>query len=476
MQPIARSSSLSGNDMTKQLPIDLSRIDKLRLDRDAMAPQQSRALRGASVPTVEAGDDSATSEALQVALLTVVNLAHKSFSAPVPVQTSDCVWEAACKTALSAKFSLGEALRELGAVREGSDHGQSLRLLIGDVDCGARALRITFDGWRVAVGPAASMARMRERPYCMLAPLAAAAIAVSEAFSSWANISVEAARKNITLSLWRPDLDVALEESLGQAVAEFPRKVEVFGLGHLGQAYVWAMSALPFEDKSALLPYLCDDDAIEPPNLETGALLRREDLPGRKTRVVAEWLRQRGFDTRLAERFIDGAYRRCSGEPTVALSAFDNNEARQWLAAAGFTEVFDSGLGGEANNFDSIALRMWPHPQSADSLWPLEDRAGREARAARQRQRTSSNAAYGEIAADECGRLLVADKAVAVPFVGAVAAAFVLAEVLRRTNGGPAFSDCRVRVCSLTAAPLYARLTALNAPPCRGLETVTFRR
>lgn len=461
--------------MTKQLAVDLSRIDKLLLDRDAMPPQQSRALRGASVPSVTVGDDCAISEALQVALLTTVNLAHKSFSAAVPVRASACVWDAACKTALSAKSTLGEALQEIGAVREVSEQGQSLRLLIGDVQGASRALRVTFDGWRVGVGPAALMARMKERPFCMLAPLAAAAIAVGEAFSAWANISVEATRKSIVFSLWRPDLDFGLEEALGEPVAEFPRRVEFFGLGHLGQAYVWAMTALPFEDKGALLPYLCDDDVIELPNLETGSLLQSENLPGRKTRVVADWLRQRGFDSRLVERFIDDKYRRCSSEPTVALSGFDNNEARQWLSRAGFTEIFDSGLGGEASNFDSIAVRMWPHPQSADTLWPLEDHAVREARAARQKRRTGSNPAYGDIAADECGKLLVADKAVAVPFVGAVAAAFVLAEVLRRTNGGPVFSDCRVRACSLSATPLSARLTALNAPPCRGLETVKFR-
>lgn len=461
--------------MTKQLPINLSRIDKLLLDRDAMAPQQSRALREASVPAVTVGDDCATSEALQVALMTTVNLARKSFSAAVPVRASDCVWDAACRTALSAKSTLGEALQEIGAIREISEPEQPLRLLIGDVPMEDRALRITFDGWRVGVGPAVSMVRMKERPYCILAPMAAAAIAVGEAFSAWANISVEATRKNIAFSLWRPGLDFALEEALGESVEEFPRKVELFGLGHLGQAYVWAMAALPFEDRSALLPYLCDDDVVELPNLETGSLLRGEDLPGRKTRVVAEWLRQRGFDSRLVERFIDDVYRRCSSEPTIALSGFDNNEARQWLALAGFTEVFDSGLGGEASNFDSIAVRMWPHPLSADLLWPLEARAEREARAARQKQRTSSNSAYDDIAADECGKLLVADKAVAVPFVGAIAAAFVFAEVLRRTNGGPVFSDCRVRVCSLTVAPLSARLSTLNALPYRGLETVKFR-
>ena len=461
--------------MTKQLPIELSRIDKLLLDRDAVAPQRSRALRGASVPTVAVGDDCATSEALQVALMTAVNLAHKSFSATVPVHASDDVWGAACKTALSAKSTLGEALQEIGAVRAVTGQGQGLKLLIGDVQAEARALRVTFDGWRVGVGPAALMARMDERPYCMLAPLAAAAVAVGEAFSAWANISVEATRKNIAFSLWRPDLDFSLEDALGEPAEEFPRKVELFGLGHLGQAYVWAMAALPFEDRGALLPYLCDDDAVELPNLETGSLLRIDDLPGCKTRVVAEWLRRRGFDNRLVERFIDDGYRRCTSEPTVALSGFDSNEARHWLALAGFTEVFDSGLGGEASNFDSIAVRMWPHAQSAEALWPLENQEGRKARAARQKQRTRSNPAYGDIAADECGKLLVADKAVAVPFVGAIAATFVLAEVLRRANGGPAFSDCRVRACALTTTPLSARLTMLNAPPCRGLEMVKLR-
>lgn len=461
--------------MTKQLPIDLSRIDKLLLDRDAVAPQQSRALRGASVPTVSVGDDCAASEALQVALLTAVNLAHKSFSAAVPVQASESVWGAVCLTALSAKSTLGEALQEIGAVRADPDQGHTLRLLVGDALAGPRSLRVTFDGWRVGVGPAASMLRMKERPYCMLAPVAAAALAVGESFSAWANISVEATRKNIAFSLWRPDIDVRLEEGLGQPVAEFPKKLELFGLGHLGQAYVWAMVALPFEDRGELLPYLCDDDVVELPNLETGSLLRTENLSGRKTRVIADWLRQRGFDSRLVERFIDGSYHRCLSEPTIALSGFDNNEARQWLTRAGFSSIFDSGLGGEATNFDSIAVRTWPNPQTAEVLWPQEDRVAREKRMDRQKQKASSNPAYGDIAADECGMLLVADKAVAVPFVGAVAATFVLAEVLRATNGGPVFSDCRLRVCSITGAPLAARLTGAEALPCRGLETVKLR-
>lgn len=461
--------------MLKKPPTDLSRIDKLRLDRDALAPEESRAQRLASVPCIAAGADCSSFEALQVMLLTAVNLAFKSFSAPVPLDAPDSVWGAACLTAVGAKSTLGEALQDVGAVRVGAGKASALTLLVGNAHASGRALRMTFDGWRVGVGPSDALPRMQERPYCVLAPLAAAAVGVGEAFSAWANISVEAARKSVTFSLWRPDVPVADEASLGQAVSEFPSKLELFGLGHLGQAYVWAMAALPLEDRQALMPYLCDDDGVELPNLETGALLGPANLPGRKTRAVSEWLRARGFDCRLVERFIDASYRRCSGEPAVALSGFDNDEARQWLAEAGFMFVFDSGLGGEPTNFDSIAVRTWPHEKPAAELWPVEDKATRAAREARKREHTNSNAAYQDIAADECGRLLVADKSVAVPFVGALASAFVLAEVLRRTNGGPTFSDCRVRVCSLTQTPLAAHLTNAAAPACRKLELVNLR-
>jgi hypothetical protein len=461
--------------MAEELPTDLSRIDKLRLDRDALAPQESRAQRSASVPCVAAGADCANSEALQVALLTAVNLAHKSFSAAVPLQAPDSVWGAACLTGLSAKVTLGEALQEVGAVRTEPAQKPRLTLLVGDGRVSGRALRVTFDGWRVGVGPVASLPRMEERPYFALAPMAAAAVAVGEAFSAWANISVEASRKTITFSLWRPDLAVSRPESLGRQMKEFPKKLELFGLGHLGQAYIWAMAALPFEERGALLIYLCDDDAVELPNLETGALLRPQHLPGRKTRATADWLRERGLDCRLVERFIDEGYRRCLSEPGIALSGFDNNEARQWLAQAGFTFLFDSGLGGEATNFDSIAVRTWPHSKTADELWPVDDDAARAQREARKRQRMNSNAAYTDIAADECGRLLVADKSVAVPFVGAVAAAFVLAEVLRHTNGGPILSECRLRVCSLSDGPLAAQSTTMSALPIRGVETVKLR-
>jgi hypothetical protein len=71
------------------------------------------------------------------------------------------------------------------------------------------AIRVTFDGWIANVGPAATTSALPEREYCALAGVLAGAIAVSELFSSFAAISIEATRRTVGLSLWRPDLDIS---------------------------------------------------------------------------------------------------------------------------------------------------------------------------------------------------------------------------------------------------------------------------
>jgi hypothetical protein len=160
----------------------------------------------------------------------------------------------------------------------------------------------------------------------------------------------------------------------------------------------------------------------------------------------------------------------------IALSGFDNNEARHYLASAGYARVFDSGLGGEAGNFDSIALRSWPHVLEVGQIWPIEADQERRAREARQRERAEQNAAYKHLAPDECGRLLVAGKSVAVPFVGAVAAAFVIAELLRASNGGSTYHDLRLRICSIGEGPMAARMNREHAEPMQGVEFGRFAR
>jgi hypothetical protein len=191
---------------------------------------------------------------------------------------------------------------------------------------------------------------------------------------------------------------------------------------------------------------------------------------GIATRVVSGWLEKRGFGTRLIERFLDRNYRRSNREPVIALSGFDDNEARQWLARAGVSLIFDSGLGGEVGTFDSVAVQSWPNRRPAADLWPSEHAQARRETEERTRRRAERNEGYDALAPDECGRVLVAGKSVAVPFVGAVSSAFVLAEMLRTLNAGPAYYDARFRVCALSEHPLIASLRTGQAEPVSGIH------
>lgn len=460
--------------MTTKISADtLSRIDKLFLDQDAAGPEDSRNRRANRGLEILIGDDVGRSSGLQLAVLTAVNLGIKCFAGNCSVRGAAEVWTSPCLSRVADGATLGEAVTKLGgSIREPSETVPPGRhLLIGNGPESGDSVRVTYDGWLVAVGPSADVARLHEREHCPLASIAAAAIAVGEMFADFGGLNVSAGRRVVSFSLWRPDLPVADPISIGFPVAELPAAVAIFGLGHLGQAYVWSLAAQPYESPKDLTAYLCDDDWVESANVETGALLQTGAVDSIKTRVVAAWLEARGFSTRLIERRLDQYYRRSEKEPVIALSGFDDNLARRWLSDSGFEAIFDSGLGGEAHNFDTIAFHAWPNPRPTAELWPRESEEVVAAREKRRRENIARNAAYGALDVDnECGRVVLAGKSVAVPFVGAVASCLVLAEMLKAFNGGPTFHDLTLRLCSLGAGPIPGRLASDSAPPIRGFQ------
>ncbi|QKL60735.1 hypothetical protein HI808_03190 [Ralstonia solanacearum] len=451
----------------------LSRIDKLLMDREQIPAEESHRSRLERGMDVVAGDDVAGSYGLQLALLTAVNLGAKCFGGAATVHAGAELWSAPCLVPLAQARTLGEAVSMFGG-KLSTWTGlppQSSHLVLGNATADGRAVRLTYDGWLVAVGPAAELERMDERQYCPLAAIAAAAIAVGEVFHEFAGISVSATRRVVTLSLWRPDMGTDKSWGVGEPISELPSEVAVFGLGHLGQAYLWGLAALPYGFDEGVTLLLCDDDEVEKPNVETGALLTSACVGKLKTRTAAEWMEARGFTTRLLERRVDERFRRTKEEPVIALSGFDDNHARQWLADAGFARIFDSGLGGEEYNFDTIAFHSWPNPRPAKDIWPLESEQERERRLARKRQHAATNSAYQTVHTDECGRLALAGKSIAVPFVGAVAACVVLAELLKAINQGPTFGDLRLRLSSLTSGQPLGHLSCEKAGPIRGVPT-----
>ena len=239
--------------------------------------------------------------------------------------------------------------------------------------------------------------------------------------------------------------------ALGPVVEFLPASAWILGLGHLGNAYLWALGALPYADPKAMEFGLFDFDRVELENYETGLIFRVDDEQRLKTRVCNEWLERRHFRTRLVERRFDETFRIQKEEPLIALCGFDSNTARQQLPSAKFARVFESGLGGTGANFDTIGLHTLPNARVVAELWPAPPPEALAVQTAEAERQARANPGYRDLAADDCGRALLAGKAVAVPFVGVTAATLVVSEILRLLHEGVRFTDGKLRVGDIQA-------------------------
>ena len=434
---------------------NLSRISKLFADRDSLPTEEGLRKRQQFAVTLVCGTDVAASYILQLSVVTAAEIATRCFPDTVSVELPAKVDSASMLLwpDLEDRPSFGALLRQIvgthNVVPERGDLPRSNVLLFGDAPEIEGALRVTFDGWVAKTGPVSRVARLPERPYCSLAGILAAALSISELFLSFADISLDARRRTVALSLWRPDLDHSHPDAIGPAVEWLPAEVWVLGLGHLGNAYLWALGTLPYERANAARIFLNDFDSVEDENIETGLLFTRADLNSTKARTCAAWLERRGFRTRLLERRFDEHFRCQHDEPRLALCGFDSNPPRRELASADFVRVIESGLGGTSNNFDTLSLHVLPNPRGIHELWPDLSEEEEKKREAYQDRVAQENEAYARSGLDECGRLEFAGKSIAVPFVGAVAGCFVVAEALRLFHEGPAYSDIKLRLGSL---------------------------
>ena len=429
----------------------LSRISKLFIDRDDITVSEALARRKGHGISLICGTDVGTSYTLQLAALTAGALATRCFPGAVRVALDQQLVNSPLLLWPSLGLTFGQTLAGIvGADALSISPPQSgyvgEALVFGDVAAPRGALRVTFDGWIAAVGPARTVDRLPERDHCALSGILAASIAVSEIFMSFAAVSVEATRRDISVSLWRPDVDVHDPAALGPRIEYLPKALWVLGLGHLGNAYLWTLAGLPYRDPGQVEVILNDFDRIEPENVETGLLFTDAARGQYKTRVCSAWLESRGFQSRIIERRFDAHFSCRSDEPQLALCGFDKNDARRPLEAANFLRVIESGLGGTADNFDTLSMHTLPNLRPASELWPDIPSAEREAESKRRALLAQRSRGYAALQCDECGRVELAGKSVAVPFVGTASASFVLAEAVRLLHGGPAYTDLKLRL------------------------------
>jgi hypothetical protein len=383
--------------------------------------------------TIHVSASIATSLDEQVALLTLVNVARRSFLAGVEVIGLP---DAKPLTRLTRARSLARAVTDYGGRIVAQANTAWPAAIIGDGPRPAPSppvWRLKWSGWRGGVVPAGDGDTQPNDEAIALAPVLAAACCAAEAFAWHAKDHVMAGRRSLGLSLWNPGADWQIPDRLEPALAWLPSSLWLIGLGNLGQAFAWVLASLPYADPKQVKLVLQDDDRLAKSNDSTSLLSFVRDVGHRKARKIGAWLDARGFDTYLLESRFGTWTKRTAEDPTVALCGVDNPIARAALEYPGFGLMVEAGLGAGPEAFRSLSVHAFPASSRAEDIWSKD--AGT---ATANVEDMPAYRAMKKAGADACGLTQLASRTVGVPFVGLIAGVLVIAELLRRLHGGVA--------------------------------------
>lgn len=438
----------------------MHRLAKMALDAGEVdSPEAALALFSRYRVRIYLGRGWANTLAGQACFLTALNTSARAFLGGVEVHGDlDCVLHVPLFDGRSGR----DVVEELGGVVVPTPTTNLPTLVIGELPQilpQGFCVRLVWDGWCGSVVPVNQpqlLACQRDNP---MAGVAAAALGVNEAFLYVRGDLPDAGYRTVGLSLWDPLAVNDWHKQSGPDLHYLPGALWLVGLGHLGQAYAWTLGMMPYPKTRAHL-VLQDFDKSAKSNLSTCLLLNAADLGKRKVRLVATYLEQAGFSTDLVERRFGPDHRVFPGEPTTALIGVDNVATRRDLDTANFGLVVEAGLGSGYRDFRNIRTHTFPGPRRPSQIWTAE--AGAQAS-------VDLNEAYKKLAAergDLCGMTLLASRAVATPFVGALTAALVLAEVIRPLHGGGihAALDLQMKNLDFRMGPMPARYEGLPPP------------
>lgn len=380
--------------------------------------------------TIHVGEEIRHSVNHQIALLTLINVARRTFLAGIEVVGLP---DGPSLTALAPARGLQVAVHELGGMTACRPRTDWPSAMIGTAEVPPLGVcwRVTWEGWRGGVIPSREDRHLADDEAVGLAPALAAAVCAAEAFAHHAGDCAMAGRRAAGLSLWHPGADWLIVDPTEPPLEFLPSRLWVIGLGNLGQAFAWLLACLPYGNFSEIELLLQDFDRIALSNESTSILSFKADVGQRKSRVVSDWLEARGFNTILEERRFGDWTRRTADEPGVALCGVDNAYARAALEKAGFDLVIEAGLGAGPHAFRSISMHSFPASRSAEWMWSRH-----VGQANHSLEGMPAYLAMKHDGMDSCGLTLLASRSVGVPFVGLIASTLVIAELLRRLQGG----------------------------------------
>jgi hypothetical protein len=406
----------------------LNRTAKLLMDLGvARTKDEAYAILGQYVLQIDVASGIHLSRTRQTILLTAINASSRAFDGGVHVRISDdpeltIGWAKGVSLTAAVKHFGGEVVEKLDE--------RFPTIVIGPSDTpshGVIRLYPTWEGWSAGT-VADPSARLSEKQEFELAGVLAAGLSVSEAFQFQLG-DISAGRRDVGISLWRPDVNWRDTAATGPACKYLPASAWLLGLGHLGQAYCWALGCLPYVDPTQMAMTLQDFDFVVEANESTSLLADSRCIGERKTRVVSGRLKDVGFGTALVERAFDDHCRRQHGEPMLALAGFDKPGPRRHLdpELRDFNLVVDGGIGTGPQHYLDILVHSFPGSLTTtdafpDSVSDAEPDITQPAYQHLAQELMQQGASEGEA---RCGVLEIAGRSVAAAFVGVVTAALV---------------------------------------------------
>lgn len=402
----------------------------------AATPAEAVAMLERLVLQVDVGPDILERPAAQAALLTAVNAGQRAFLGGVVVRLDDDPllsegWGAGRRASDAVRRFGGRVSDEIADNRPTMVIGNPARQTLGEI-----VMYTTFGGWVGAV--VQDVDNRLSDDGIALAGVIAAALAVSDAFQHCVG-DPEAGRRDVGLSLWRPDSHWESDHALGPALQYLPAACWLLGLGHLGQGYAWSLGLLPYARSADAKFFLVDTDEIVPGNLATGLLARTTDVGALKTRMVAARLETLGIETRIQERRFDDSFRLQGEDPRLALVGFDDPTPRRLLSGR-FGRVVDGGLGGGPVEYLDMLIHTFPSDVEPSVAF-AGDRPTRRHLASRYEDQIQRLIEGGADEGDaRCGVTELAGISVGAAFVGAIAGALGVADILRYLHSGSELS------------------------------------
>ena len=332
-------------------------------------------LRGSSYRLLlEVGSDIASSATLQAALLTAVNTARRCFLGGVQVAGN---LDVALRVPWRHCRTLADAIVDLQGKVATTFDPMLPRIVFGDVGSAAGsnpfAVRATFEGWAEGVIPLEENHRLpREQQEFTPSGVLAGALAVSgrsRPSSSAGAMPRPVGERSAFPSGNRRKISWLEEAAFGPPLNILPSRLWIIGLGHLGQAYLWTLGLLPYgRPAEGCQLVLQDFDALVLANDSTSLLTTRAILGEKKTRAMARWCEERGFQTAICERRFRDNFQIDGDKPGVALCGIDNALGRAALKRSGFTGL-SKPVSVERSGIPGLSDSHLPAPRSARDRW-----------------------------------------------------------------------------------------------------------